>query len=172
MNALINTSAGWLALMLVAATLCGVYAGEEQPAPSRNPESGRAEARSETDAVRAAGAKNPFAYGATEDERGLVPADTGRLPHGIRLAAVLIPKEGEAVAVLRLPGEDTPVFVRENDLISIDPRQTTRKGHDSSAARRDNDSEHGPFYLLVKSITSTGVEVAPRVRPTEIHLIR
>jgi hypothetical protein len=169
MKTLMYTSTRWLALMLVAATFCAVCAGEEQPTGTSNDGTGQAEARSGTDAAPTRAAKNPFAYGTAEDERGLVPADTGRLPHGIRLAAVLIPREGEAVAVLRLPGEDTPVFVRENDLISIDPGADERKG--GTAAARGGTTA-APFYLLVKSITSTGVEVAPRVRPTEVHLIR
>lgn len=163
----------WLGIVLLAALPGGKSGGEEQPARSASGERERVEDRSGTDRVRTPPMKNPFVYRATEDERGLVPADAGRLPHGIRLAAVLIPKAGEAVAVLRLPGEGTPVFVRENDLVSIDPRaaDSTRAGATAGSATRAS-AETAPFYLLIKSITSTGVDVAPRVRPTEVHLIR
>jgi len=110
------------------------------------------------------GGQNPFTFTTTAGEPSLVPVDAGRLPHRIELAAVLIPENGGAVAVLRLPGENAPVFVRENDLVSI-----------VAPARPDGRRGEMPtevFYLLIKSITSTGVEVAPRVRPDEIHLLR
>lgn len=112
--------------------------------------------------------RNPFVYQGTGEDDGLVPASSARLPHGIRLAAVLVRRDGGAIAVLRLPGEPVPLFVREGDLVSIAPKPTAHQAG-GTAARTAEDS---PFFLLIHSVTPDGVEVAPRVRPTEVHLIR
>lgn len=115
--------------------------------------------------------RNPFSYNATDNDQGLIPIGTGRLPQGMRLATVLIQDNGDALAALRLPGETAPVFVRVDDLISVDFQRDGAEKKDrapSKAAMPDQ----SPVYLLIKSISATGVEVAPRVRPTEVHLIR
>lgn len=122
-----------------------------------------------------AGIRNPFAYSATEHDQGLIPVDTSRMPTGIRLAAVLIRNNGDALAALRLPGESAPVFVRVDDLISVN-LQAPEPAKTKAASQRSSTiipmTERTTVYLLVKSITATGVEVAPRVRPSEVHLIR
>jgi len=132
-------------------------------------------------AVVPTGIKNPFAYNTSDNDQGLIPVSAGRLPPGIRLATVLILDNGDAIAALRLPGEDGPVFVRVDDLISVDFRQEpaapkhgtrSKDGARSAAALTTTATDQVPVYLLIKSITATGVEVAPRVRPTEVHLIR
>lgn len=115
--------------------------------------------------------KNPFTFNVTDNDQGLIPIGTGRLPQSMRLATVLILDNGDALAALRLPGETAPVFVRVNDLISVDfPHQGT--ANKDSALAATTAPEQAPVYLLIKSISATGVEVAPRVRPTEVHLIR
>lgn len=116
----------------------------------------------------AAAPRNPFVYQSTTENDGLVPASSARLPHGIRLAAVLVRQDGTALAVLRLPGETVPLFVREGDLVSISPKPTPERPGRTPL----REAEDSPFFLLVRSITPDGVEVAPRVRPSEIHLIR
>ena len=129
---------GWMTMV----TVClGMYAGAEHKVV-------------ESDAEQKTEVRNPFAYQRSEQKRGLVPATGANMPHGIRLAGLLIPEEGDAIAVLRLPGDETPAYVREGDLLTIDTEAES------------------PFYLLVKNISGTGVEVAPRIRPGEVHLIR
>lgn len=120
-----------------------------------------------------AGIRNPFAYSATEHDQGLIPVDTDRMPTGIRLAAVLLRDNGDALAALRLPGETAPVFVRVDDLISVNLQAPTpAKTASPKTSTAIPAVERTTVYLLVKSITATGVEVAPRVRPSEVHLIR
>lgn len=120
-----------------------------------------------------AGIRNPFAYSATEHDQGLIPVDTDRMPTGIRLAAVLLRDNGDALAALRLPGETAPVFVRVDDLISVNLQASTpAKTASAKTSTAIPMTERTTVYLLVKSITATGVEVAPRVRPSEVHLIR
>ncbi|NLZ63418.1 MAG: hypothetical protein GX902_06370 [Lentisphaerae bacterium] len=129
-------------------------------------------------AAPSAAIRNPFAYSAAEHEQGLVPVDTDRMPTGIRLAAVLLKSNGDALAALRLPGETAPIFVRVDDLISVNlqasaPAKTTSaKTTSAKTSTAISMTERTTVYLLVKSITATGVEVAPRVRPSEVHLIR
>lgn len=115
--------------------------------------------------------KNPFVFQTTDNGQGLIPVGTGRLPQSMRLAAVLISDHGDALAALRLPGESAPVFVRVDDLISVNfpDAGTVEKARARSTATVP---EQAPVYLLIKSISATGVEVAPRVRPSEVHLIR
>ncbi|MGI5923883.1 MAG: hypothetical protein ACOX9E_08065 [Lentisphaeria bacterium] len=130
-------------------------------------------ADSATAAAPPAGIRNPFAYSATEHDQGLIPVDTDRMPAGIRLAAVLIKSNGDALAALRLPGEEAPIFVRVDDLISVNlSAPAAAKSASAQAKTVIAPAERTTVYLLVKSITTTGVEVAPRVRPSEVHLIR
>lgn len=127
-----------------------------------------------TTTTTGAAIKNPFAY-ATPNGDELIPVSTGRLPTGIRLASVLIFDNGDAIAALRLPGEKAPVFVRVDDLISIDAGHETlnpKAEARPAAATPVMPTHEPPLYLLIRSISATGVEVAPRVRPTELHLIR
>lgn len=131
------------------------------PSPNRNPVP--------TATASVERIKNPFAYDRTDNDQGLIPVSTGRLPRGIRLATVLLLGNGDAIAALRLPGEETPVYVRVDDLISVDfhrDEATKKKTASPTVASSE------PVYLLIKSISATGVEVAPRVRPSELHLIR
>ena len=117
--------------------------------------------------------RNPFAYSASEHDQGLIPVDTDRMPTGIRLAAVLIKSDGDTLAALRLPGEAAPVFVRVDDLISVNLQTPApAKAASAKTSTAMPMMERTTVYLLVKSITATGVEVAPRVRPSEVHLIR
>lgn len=121
----------------------------------------------------ATGIRNPFSYSAPDNDQGLIPVDAGRLPAGIRLAAVLIINNDDILAALRLPGETAAVFVRVNDLISVNFQNEAPTKKDSlRSSTAISVAERAPVYLLIKSITATGVEVAPRIRPTEVHLIR
>jgi hypothetical protein len=107
--------------------------------------------------------RDPFTYERSREGRGTVPATDRQLPHGIRLLAVLVPEEGEPIAVLRIPGNKTPTYVRQGELVAVSPGEATEDAAGEQAS---------PFYLLVKSIREVGVEVAPRVSPDEVHLIQ
>lgn len=87
-----------------------------------------------------------------------LPAANASLANGIRVAAVVLRKDGAGIAALRLPEEESLVFVEKGDVLSIIP----------GGMKADKD----PYYLLIKSVTKNGVEVAPKLRPKEIYILR
>jgi hypothetical protein len=105
---------------------------------------------------------DPFAMRGLAEGDGFVSAGPAAMPPGIRVVAILAVAGRPPVGALSIPGAATLHFIREGDVIQVDPpEETAAKGAAGSQ-----------LYLLVKSITHNQVELAPRTRPQDVRIYR
>ncbi|NCC52174.1 MAG: hypothetical protein EOM20_13285 [Spartobacteria bacterium] len=105
---------------------------------------------------------DPFAMKGASDGDGFVSAGPASIPSGIRVVGILALKDKPPVGALTIPGSPNVHFVSEGDVIQFeraDPNKTTAV----------SDAQ---LYLLVKSITCTQIEIAPRTRPQDVRIYR
>ena len=116
--------------------------------------------------------KTPSNQGDSLNPNNLISA-TMNLPSGIRVDGIIIPKNKSLnpIAALRVPGEDLPLFVKKNDLVSISPANMQQQSNSNSWWNKET-KEQEPYYLLIKSISENGVEVAPKKQPAKTYLLR
>jgi len=146
--------------------------GDQQETVS-SPESSAKENKSPTrsnPAGKADIAGNPFAiHRPADSSEEFVPASDDRIPHGIRVVAILVVKGREPLAVLSLPGSAHLHYVRKGELIQVDDQRPAGK---SRIEDKQSDQRGSPVYLLVKSVDAKQVEIAPRTRPQDARILR
>ncbi len=105
---------------------------------------------------------DPFAMRGLAEGDGFVSAGPAAIPPGIRVVAILAVAGKPPVGALEIPGSTSLHFVREGDVIQVDrPEESEAK-----------DAVGSQLYLLVKSITKSQIEIAPRTRPHDVRIYR
>jgi hypothetical protein len=107
-------------------------------------------------------AGDPFAMRGVADGEGFVSAAPAAIPPGIRVAGILVVAGKPPVGALSIPGSKTLHYVREGEVIEVD-RPAGGEGQGMTASQ---------LYLLVKSITPSQIEIAPRTRPQDVRIYR
>ena len=113
----------------------------------------------------AEGFNNPFEMrGNNGAEQGFVNAGLVNLPSGIRVLGILAAKGHDPVGVLEIPGMPNVYFVKSGDVIQA---EINGYGNKKIAA-----VEQKQIYLLVQSVTSDEIVLAPQTRPQETRTYR
>ena len=118
------------------------------------------------------GLVDPFVpRGAAEDPdlpgTGLTRTAAGELPADFRILAISIPERGEPTALVRMDKDGEPTLVRQGDQIRV-PRADPRR-----RAAKDDPTARTTFYLYVKTITPTYIEVYhTKTRPDDTQILR
>ncbi|AKJ64833.1 hypothetical protein [Kiritimatiella glycovorans] len=106
---------------------------------------------------------DPFAMRGLTDDEGFVSAGPAALPPGIRVVGILAVAGKEPVGAISIPGVKNLYFVREGDIVQVD------RAAGGGAAAGATDAQ---LYLLVKSVTASQIEIAPRTRPQDVRIYR
>jgi hypothetical protein len=105
---------------------------------------------------------DPFAMRGLAEGDGFVSAGPAAIPPGIRVVAILAVAGKSPVGALEIPGSTSLHFVREGDVVQVD----------HAAGSEAKDAVGSQLYLLVKSITKSQIEIAPRTRPHDVRIYR
>jgi hypothetical protein len=105
---------------------------------------------------------DPFAMRGLAEGDGFVSAGPAAIPPGIRVVAILAVAGKSPVGALEIPGSTVLHFVREGDVVQVD----------RAAGSEAKDAVGSQLYLLVKSITKSQIEIAPRTRPHDVRIYR
>lgn len=113
---------------------------------------------------------DPFAFRASGMEAdGFVSVSSTALPPGIRIVAILMPRNGEAIGVLEIPGAKALHFVREGDVVQLESQPGARAAPRTAT---DSPGTATPTYLLIVSVSENQIEIAPRARPQDTRIYR
>ena len=106
---------------------------------------------------------DPFAMrGGVADSDGFLNVGPVAIPPGIRVVGILALADKAPVGALSIPGSKNLHFVHEGDVIYVD----------QSISGKVNTASDSQLYLLVKSITHSQIEIAPRTRPQDVRIYR
>jgi hypothetical protein len=105
--------------------------------------------------------KDPFSYSlGTGDEAKdpYVDVKGARIPSGIRVLGVLSTSGGTRIAVLSIPSQRNTFFVRDKDVIRLEPDP--------------KDKDAPILYLEVSRIGMQEIEVFQKTRPDQVIILR
>jgi len=98
---------------------------------------------------------------------GFVNAGLVNLPAGIRVLGILAPKGRDPVGVIEIPGMPNVYFVKSGDVIQVE-----LNGHENKKVAGATAVSQRQVYLLVQSVTSDEIVIAPQTRPQETRTYR
>jgi len=140
----------YLLILFILLAVAWTFADEEQP-----------ELLTQTNSE--ALLNDPFAYQTGNlGDGGFVPTSDNNIPPGIRVLAIIEVEDAPACAALHIPELPDTVYVKEDDVIRLENRNSP-----SPSA-----SSVGPLYLLVQKVSAGGVEISPRERQSEVHIFQ
>ena len=150
-------------LALLLSTAVTANAGLQATSKSKTAKTVKAEVKTADKAAKkTVPERDPFSY--RSRSTGLIPVNSGSVPKGIAIKAILMMKNSTPLAVLKIPGYPQYFYVRENDVIRISIA-SGKKSKSSSGKNAD-------IYLLVKKIGSFEVKIAQRRDPENLIIIR
>ncbi len=107
---------------------------------------------------------NPFEM---RGDEGFVNAGLVNLPAGIRVLGILAPKGRDPVGVIEIPGMPNVYFVKSGDVIQVEFNE-----HGNKKVAGATVAPQRQIYLLVQSVTSDEIVIAPQTRPQETRIYR